>query len=99
MMKMTIAIVSADDINNLNISPAHLVIAKLLQAITDSEQQLRFEIKFPREETDPRELSEIPEIRLWFIRLDAAYPWLIFFLDWKAGELGALCGDVGATSV
>jgi hypothetical protein len=86
---MTIAIaLSADDINNLDISPAQTVIAKLLQSITDSEQQLRFEIDFPREETDPRELSEIPEIRLWFIRLDAAYPWLIFFLDWKAGELG-----------
>lgn len=86
---MTIAIaLSADDINNLDISPAQTVIDQLLQSITDSEQQLRFEINFPREETDPRELSEIPEIRLWFIRLDAAYPWLICFLDWKAGELG-----------
>lgn len=86
---MTNAIaLSADAINNLDISPAQIVIEKLLQSIADNEQQLRFEIDFPREETDPRELSEIPEIRLWFIRLDAAYPWLIFFLDWKAGELG-----------
>jgi hypothetical protein len=86
---MTNAIaLSADAINNLDILPAQMVIEKLLQSIADNEQQLRFEIDFPREETDPRELSEIPEIRLWFIRLDAAYPWLIFFLDWKAGELG-----------
>ena len=40
-----------------------------------------------REPEDPRELSEIPEVRLWFIRLDARYPWLPFLLDWKAGEL------------
>ena len=36
---------------------------------------------------DPRELSEIPELRLWFVRLDAKYPWLPFLLDWKSGEL------------
>lgn len=89
MTNMTNAIaLAADAINNLDILPAQMVIEKLLQSIADNEQQLRFEIDFPREETDPRELSEIPEIRLWFIRLDAAYPWLIFFLDWKAGELG-----------
>ena len=51
------------------------------------EQQLQFAIDYEREADDPRELSEIPEIRLWFIRLDAAYPWLPFFLDWKSGEL------------
>lgn len=86
---MTIAIaLNADCLNNLDLSPAKTVIDKLLQeSITSQEQQLRFEIDYPREATDPRELSEIPEIRLWFIRLDAYYPWLPFFLDWKAGEL------------
>ena len=57
------------------------------QKIADYEQQLQFEIDFQREEDDPRELSEIPEIRLWFVRLDTTYPWLPFLLDWKAGEL------------
>lgn len=87
---MTIAIaLNADAINNLALTPAQSVIEKLQQQpISESEQQIRFEIDFPRDPSDPRELSEIPEIRLWFIRLDAAYPWLIFFLDWKAGELG-----------
>ncbi|GMP60326.1 hypothetical protein CsSME_00023234 [Camellia sinensis var. sinensis] len=47
-----------------------------------------FTINYKREdEYDPRELSEIPEIRLWFVRLDAAYPWLPVLLDWRAGEL------------
>ena len=49
--------------------------------------QLQFQIDYPREPNDPRELSEIPEIRMWFIRLDARYPWLPVCLDPKAGEL------------
>jgi hypothetical protein len=54
----------------------------------DPEVRIQFEIDFPREPTDPRELSEIPEVRLWFIRLDTLYPWLPYVLDWEAGELG-----------
>ncbi|KAH6779299.1 chlororespiratory reduction 6 [Perilla frutescens var. hirtella] len=52
------------------------------------ERSLGFTINFLREdENDPRELSEFPEIRLWFVRLDALYPWLPLVLDWRAGEL------------
>ncbi|NJR69313.1 MAG: CRR6 family NdhI maturation factor [Synechococcales cyanobacterium CRU_2_2] len=47
-----------------------------------------FAIDYPREATDPRELSEIPEVRLWFVRLDAQVPYLPLLLDWKSGELG-----------
>ena len=32
-------------------------------------------------------MSEISEVRLWFVRLDSVYPWMPFFLDWKGGEL------------
>jgi hypothetical protein len=73
----------------LDLSPAQKVIELLLQQeeIAAQEQQLRFEIEYQREPTDPRELSEIPEVRLWFVLLDARYPWLPFFLDWKQGEL------------
>lgn len=48
---------------------------------------LRFAIDYPRDPSDPRELSEIAEVRLWFIRLDAHYPYLPLLLDWQAGEL------------
>jgi hypothetical protein len=48
---------------------------------------LQLAIDFPRDPQDPRELSEIPEIRLWFIRVDARYPYLPLILDWQAGEL------------
>jgi hypothetical protein len=87
---MTITITLNNDcIYRLDISPALTVIEPLLQAgsISAHEQQLCLEINYEREANDPRELSEIPEVRLWFVRLDSKYPWLPFLLDWKAGEL------------
>ncbi|MDF5718360.1 MAG: CRR6 family NdhI maturation factor [Rhizonema sp. NSF051] len=87
---MTITIsLNTDSINTLDLSTAVRVIEKLLLegAVLSYEQQLRFEIDYSQEPDDPRELPEIPEVRLWFIRLDARYPWLLFLLDYKAGEL------------
>lgn len=87
-MTLTITL-DTPTINSLDLSRVEKIIPQLLEAekVTQWEQQLQFVIEYEREATDPRELSEIPEIRLWFIRLDTAYPWLPFFLDWKAGEL------------
>ncbi|KAL8209449.1 hypothetical protein R6Q57_006181 [Mikania cordata] len=52
------------------------------------EHTIGFTINYDRDdEHDPRELSEFPDIRLWFVRLDATYPWLPVLLDWRAGEL------------
>jgi hypothetical protein len=72
-------------IEAIDISPARIAIERALPKI--GEDPIRFEILFPRDPQDPRELSEVSEIRLWFIRLDAAYPWLPYVLDWKEGEL------------
>ncbi|GAB1538923.1 hypothetical protein NUACC21_15880 [Scytonema sp. NUACC21] len=76
-MKIAITL-NTDHINSLNLSPAISVIEKLVQegAIATNEQQLSFDINYPLEQGDPREFSEVPEIRLWFIRLDTRYPWL-----------------------
>lgn len=86
-MTLTIAL-SADQIHQLDLSPIQAVVPDLLANPTQQEQQVQFQITYPLEPGDPRELSEVPEVRLWFLRLDAVYPWLPFFLDWKAGELG-----------
>ncbi|KAL4654238.1 hypothetical protein ACB092_01G363700 [Castanea dentata] len=52
------------------------------------ERTIGFTINYTREDQyDPRELTEFPDIRLWFVRLDATYPWLPVLLDWRAGEL------------
>ena len=76
-------------INNLDLVPAQAIIEPIInnKTLAQYEQQLQLAIAFSREANDPRELSEIPEIRLWFIRLDSVYPWLPFLLDWKSGEL------------
>jgi hypothetical protein len=81
---------TAEDINHLHLTPAETVVQQWLSdgAIANQDQQIRFEINYPRDPADPRELSEIPEIRLWFVRLDARYPWIPYLLDWEGGELG-----------
>lgn len=86
----TTIIVDSAALNTLNLSAAQAVLEPWIQdgSIGNHEQEIRLEIQFPRQSDDPRELSEIPEVRAWFIRLDARYPWLPFLLDWEAQELG-----------
>ncbi|WAL61064.1 CRR6 family NdhI maturation factor [Thermocoleostomius sinensis] len=80
---------NADQLNTLDLSPVETILNEWQQAgsIATHEQEIRFELDYPRDATDPRELSEIPEIRLWFVRLDARYPWLPILLNWESGEL------------
>lgn len=86
MFKITL---SSEYIDKLDISPIREVVEKWQEngEISDRHQQLQLEIDYARDPNDPRELSEVPEIRLWFVRLDACYPWIPFLLDWKSGEL------------
>ncbi|NJK37923.1 MAG: CRR6 family NdhI maturation factor [Oscillatoriales cyanobacterium RM2_1_1] len=86
---MTTVELNSARLNQLDLSPVQVLVEPWLQQgeIAAHEQQLQFTIDYPREPQDPRELSEIPEVRLWFIRLDADYPWFPFLLDWKSGEL------------
>ncbi len=87
-MAITITL-NSEQVNHLDLSPVQTVIDPLLEnsEITAYEQQIRFFINYSRDPEDPREISEVPEVRLWFIRLDAYYPWFPFVLDWKSGEL------------
>ncbi|HAC63585.1 MAG TPA: DUF1817 domain-containing protein [Cyanothece sp. UBA12306] len=88
-MNQTIAL-QFDHLTQLDLSPVKSIIDPILTqgAIASYEQAFNFEIDFPRDPTDPRELSEIAEVRLWFVRLDSVYPWMPFILDAKGGELG-----------
>lgn len=72
-------------IDSLTIAPAVTLIESWLAegTIANHERKIGFQIDYPRDPSDPRELSEIPEIRLWFVRLDAHYPWLPYLLDWE----------------
>jgi hypothetical protein len=84
---MTTITLTAHHLENLDLSPAQTAIESYLQNVSRPEPQVSFAIDLPRDPNDPRELSEIPEVRLWFIRLDAHYPWLPYILDWESGEL------------
>ena len=81
--------VSQEQIAQLDLDPVIKTIEEFNKRgeITTLEQQLVFDIDYPQSQNDPRELSEIPEIRLWFIALDSYYPWLPFCLNWREGEL------------
>ena len=46
---------------------------------------LQFDWSTPAD--DPRELSEIPEVRLWCLRADAEFPWLPLLLERAGGTL------------
>jgi hypothetical protein len=79
--------VSAAQVRGLDLSPlaplAALEPAELLR--TASGLEIRFD--WPRQAEDPRELSEIPELRLWSLRADALYPWLPLVLERSGGQL------------
>ncbi len=81
--------VSQSQIENLDLSPITNIVEDWLANanIIDYEQKIMFKIDYSRGESDPRELSEIPEVRLWFIALDSCYPWLPLFVNWREGEL------------
>jgi hypothetical protein len=87
-MAITITL-NSEQVNQLDLSPVQSVIEPILEnsEIIAYEQHIRFVIDYSRDPEDPREISEVPEVRLWFIRLDAYYPWFPFLLDWKSGEL------------
>ncbi|KAJ6363319.1 hypothetical protein OIU78_003486 [Salix suchowensis] len=85
-------VIDNDIIRRLDLSPFHNVTGICSPSRVEPkeflERTIGFTINYTREDPmDPRELSELPDIRLWFLRLDASYPWLPVLLDWRAGEL------------
>jgi len=80
-------IVAADAVRRLEISAldgwGRLGGAELLSR----GATLVLQFDWPRDSQDPRELSEIPELRLWTLRADAACPWLPLMLERSSGQL------------
>ena len=78
---------SAAAIRSLDLSPlegwAALAPADLLRAAGS----LELHYDWPRADDDPRELSEIPEVRLWTLRADACHPWLPLVIERGSGQL------------
>ena len=56
-------------------------------ALVQQSGGLTLNFDWPRADDDPRELSEIPELRLWSLRADAELPWLPLVLERSSGQL------------
>jgi hypothetical protein len=80
-------VVTAEQIQALDLSPLARWAGLAPTELVQRAGTLRLELHWPRPAEDPRELSEIPEVRLWALRADAVYPWLPLLLDRSSGEL------------
>lgn len=78
---------SAAAIRALDLEPLRPWAALNGAALLQAGAGLELQISWPRADDDPRELSEIPEVRLWSLRADARYPWLPLVLERASGQL------------
>ena len=61
--------VSADQIRCLDMSPLQELRQRPATALLELEDSLALQLEWPRADDDPRELSEVPECRLWSLSL------------------------------
>jgi hypothetical protein len=79
--------VSATQIRALDLAPLAPLAALTPPALLARAGSVHLRYTWPRGEDDPRELSEIPELRLWTLRADALHPWLPLLLERSGGSL------------
>ncbi len=83
----TSLIVTAEQIRRLDLAPLALLGTLPVAQLLPLAGQLELRFDWPRPVEDPRELSEIPELRLWSLRADAVHPWLPLLLERSSGQL------------
>ena len=79
--------ISADQIRALDTSPLTAWSSLSAARLIEHAGSLQIGFDWHRPQEDPRELSEVPELRLWSLRADALHPWLPFVLDRGSGQL------------
>jgi hypothetical protein len=79
--------VSRQQIEDLDLSPLRPWMALAVGELLPLAGTLAQELDWPTTAEDPRELSEIPEVRLWCLRADAEFPWLPLILERASGTL------------
>lgn len=79
--------VSAARIASLDLSPLSSLLALPLAELPTFSGRVELQLQWPTSPEDPRELSEIPEVRLWSLRADAELPWLPLLLERSGGSL------------
>ena len=85
-METTIT-VSADQIRWLDTDPLQPLRQRPTADLLALEDSVTLALEWPRADDDLRELSEIPELRLWSLRADALCPWLPLLLERSTGQL------------
>lgn len=79
--------IDAEAIRALDVSPLAALASLAPAELLARAGQLELALHWPRADEDPRELSEIPEVRLWSLRADALHPWLPLLLERSSGQL------------
>ena len=79
--------VPAVAIRRLDLSPLEPLMQRPLPQLLPLAGLVELHLEWPRPAEDPRELSEIPELRLWSLRADALLPWLTLLLERSGGQL------------
>jgi hypothetical protein len=79
--------ISVDQVRALSLEPLAAMRQLPAAALLQRGAVLELGFDWPRREDDPRELSEIAELRLWSLRADAACPWLPLVLERSGGQL------------
>ncbi|MCP9801728.1 CRR6 family NdhI maturation factor [Synechococcus sp. RedBA-s] len=79
--------VSAESVRSLDLSPLQPWSACAPADLLAAAGALDLSFDWPLQPEDPRELSELPELRLWSLRADALHPWLPLVLDRSGGQL------------
>lgn len=79
--------ISPEQILALDLTPLSSLAEAGVEVLLASAGRLELSLHWPRADDDPRELSEIPEVRLWCLRADALHPWLPLLLERSGGTL------------
>ncbi len=79
--------VSAAQVLALDLTPLDPLAALAPQERLARAAGLTIRFDWERQPEDPRELSEIPELRLWSLKADAVHPWLPLVLERSDGQL------------
>jgi len=87
MSERLVISVSAEQIRALDVTPLQPLRQRSATALLELEDGVALQLDWPRAEDDPRELSEVPECRLWSLRADALCPWLALLLQRSNGQL------------
>ena len=79
--------ISESQIRQLDLAALQPCFSLSPDALVQQAGSLELHFNWPRADDDPRELSEIAELRLWSLRADAEAPWLPLLLERGGGQL------------